>query len=79
MWQIIENHRQRRKTEKEDRKRWRHSSFPGKIFVSLHTIMEVLYNTAHDIMGADNTKLLIKFISGRMATLPNAQNMSGAC
>jgi hypothetical protein len=54
--------------------------FPGKIFVSFHTITGVLYNTAHDI-GDDYTKLLIQFIiSGRMATLPKAQNiMSGAC
>jgi hypothetical protein len=52
--------------------------FPGKIFVSFHTITEVMYNTAHDI-GADYTKLLIKFTSRKMTTLPNAQNvMSGA-
>lgn len=57
----------------------KNSLFPGKIFVSFHTIMEVLYNTAHDI-GVDYTKLLIKFIGGNMATLPNAQNLtSGAC
>jgi len=56
-------------------KEMKHSLFPGKIFVSFRTIMEALYNTAHDI-GVDYTKLLTKFISGNMATLPNAQNVS---
>jgi len=44
-------------------KEMKHCLFPGKIFVPFHTIMEVLYNTAHHI-GGDYTQLLIKFISG---------------
>jgi hypothetical protein len=69
-----------RTTDREERmkekpgkqKQMKQSLFPGKIFVSFHAIMEVLYDTAHDI-GVDYTKLLIKFISGNTAALPYAQ------
>jgi len=46
----------------------------GQYFRFLSHIMEVLYNTAHDI-GTDYTRLLMKFISGNMATLPDTQNV----
>jgi len=77
-WQMIENLWQRKKDE---RKIGRDET----LFVSrqdfrfLSHMKEVLYNTAHD-RGVDCTRLLIKFISGNMATPPNTQNVtSGAC
>jgi hypothetical protein len=53
-------------------KQFKHSLFPGKMFIYFHAVMEVLYNTARDI-GADYTELLMKFIGGNMATLPDTQ------